>query len=267
MTPSGESSPRIGQRLHAHRTGPAGQSERRDGINATTTSTTPSPIATSATRSRGRSRDQLADRKKAPMTIRTGRRPAAARRVDRSPRGATGDVPVAGSQRSTGSRPRRRPALARGDADRALRDDDRHHDVDEQGEPAGQDDQHRPHDPDDRRIESSISATPPATPAASGRRAIDRADQSQPSSGSRRTSRRSLGRSRSLGACRSRASSRSSRPGRGRGRRSRSSRRCSPRYAASARRPRRRTSGPRRRWPGSSRSSTRAGGSPRASRR
>ena len=117
----------------------------------------------SATRGRSRSTGTSSrTRKKAPMTIRTrpAIRPPARSRRDRSLAPARGPGVVAGHRiggapggvhvrRAVGPRPGR----VGHDADRALRDDDRHHDVDEQGQAAGQDDQHRPDDPDDRWIE------------------------------------------------------------------------------------------------------------------
>ena len=89
------------------------------------------PRVASSTASTGRA----AARRRAARSIRPGRASRSA-----------GRRPGAGL-----ARPARRPApgLLPG---RSLRDDDGHHDVDEQRQAAGQDDQHGPHDPDERRV-------------------------------------------------------------------------------------------------------------------
>ena len=87
----------------------------------------------------------------------------------RGHRGRVGPVACAGDGRgrrhSPGSRaasaPCRRPRRAvHRDAGRALRDDDRHHDIDEEGQTAGQHDEHGPHDPHQRWIDVQLLGQP-----------------------------------------------------------------------------------------------------------
>ena len=121
---------------------------------------------------------------------------------------------------------RRRPAL---DSVRAFGDDDGHHDVDEQGKSAGQEDQQRPGDPDDRRV----GIEPLGDTAGDARehpivaRSIESVSHSLPPGSARMSphSLRSATRS-ERPPSRNPASSRSNRPGPGRDRRSRSRRRC-----------------------------------------